>query len=127
MKKIGNINDIVYLKSALKIAIDFKNRWEQRKLTKDEKQYGLCWNIALTGFNGDVLDYINKHYVGFSGHCLYPVAHPTYIPSVAYCLYKGDLYDRRTEYGRNRYQFLLTVIEVLSELICLTEESTPCE
>lgn len=45
-----------------------------------------------------------KDYPKFSGDRNYPVPHPTVSPSKAFRIYNH--WDKTTEYGRNRYDFL---------------------
>lgn len=52
----------------------------------------------------------------YSGRITFPVPHPTYAPNEAYTILE-NLWDRGTEYGRNRWELLdHCLAETLKEL-----------
>ena len=66
----------------------------------------LCGNLNnfVYCFADDYIKSIAPDWKKFTGSSSYPVPHPTMHPAIAYYAI-SNLWDRRTQYGKNRYEF----------------------
>lgn len=82
--------------------------------------FGLCQNLtdAMPNAYGEVmreLDGLFKSWPLFSGCITFPVPSKAHSPDMAYLMNNGDLWDRRTTYGKNRWALLEHCIIQLSK------------
>lgn len=77
--------------------------------------YGICSALS----KGSLFLHYAHRWARFSGDMAYPVPHPEYAPRPAYAhaVAKGGLsfWDKRTEYGRARWELLDFVINQLEQ------------
>lgn len=108
--------DLTILKAHLEQIKCFRNKWDNRKLSAKNKNFGLCENLNLFVISSLFNLSFYRNFDIYTGEPAYPIPHPTTCPIAAYDLCYPK-YDRRTEYGRNRYKYLLHIIDTLEHII----------
>lgn len=83
------------------------------------KKIGLCQNITDVMPNAwgvhHTLEELFKTWPLHSGDIIFPVPCPDKEPDVAYCNFTGNMWDKRTAYGSNRWNLLEHCIQQLSQ------------
>lgn len=116
-------NDISAVLKALQKAKHFKKKWDARKLSETDKESGLCRKNLVIGW---VLKYpeirkkFKKQYPEYYKSPVFPIKHPTLVNYNAFI--RCPKYDRRTQYGRERYKFLCALIDLYEEILTDYEE-----
>lgn len=84
-------------------------------------EFGICQNLnrylafAYTEYMRE-LDKLFQTWDKFSGDITFPVPDPKIKADMAYLMNSGDMWDRRTQYGKNRWSLLLHCIVELSKI-----------
>lgn len=120
---MGNLMNNL-MENIMKEVTDMKNMLDKAERIINEKKpidrnYGICSNITSTDTDRKVIKTILADWDKFSGDKSFPIPHKMLNPYKAYskAISKNNMWDKRTIYGKNRWEALHYVIEELKKLV----------